>query len=80
MAPPRTQGSLQDSRLLVSLPLGPSPFESMDGPIVIERVIFSTTGVSQIKCRRPRPVFGLPLLDIRSAKNPAASEGVIRRA
>jgi hypothetical protein len=52
----------------------------MDGPIVIERVIFSTTGVSQIKCRRPRPVFGLPLLDIRSAKNPAASEGVIRRA
>jgi hypothetical protein len=52
----------------------------MDGPVVIERVIFSMIGVSQIKSRRPRPVFGLPLFDIRSAKNPAASEGVIRRA
>ena len=66
--------------LLVSLPLGPSPFESMDGPIVIERLIFSTTGVSQIKYLRSRLVFGLPLLDIRGAKNPAAIESVIRNA
>ena len=65
---------------LVSLPLGPSPFESMDGPIVIERVIFSTTGVSQIKYLRSRLVFGLPLLDIRGAKNSAAIESVIRNA
>jgi hypothetical protein len=66
--------------LLVSLPLGPFPFESMHGPIVIERLIFSTTGISQIKYLRSRLVFGLPLLGIRGAKNPAASEGVIRRA
>lgn len=66
--------------LLVSLPLGPAPFESIQGPLAIERIIFSTVGPNHIKCLRPRPVFGLPLLDIRRCADAAAIETVIRQA
>lgn len=66
--------------LLVSLPLGPAPFESLSGSITIERILFSTVGPDQIKCLRPRPVFGLPLLDIRRCADAAAIESVIRQA
>jgi len=66
--------------LLVSLPLSPAPFQALSGPLVIERVVFSTVGHDRIKCLRPRPVFDLPLLDIRSCSGPAAIESVLRRA
>ncbi len=66
--------------LLVSLPLGPAPFESVGGPLAIERIVFSTVGASQIKCLRPRPVFGLPLLDIRHCATASAIEARIRQA
>ena len=66
--------------LLVSLPLGPAPFESIQGPLVIERIVFSTVGANHIKCLRPRPVFGLPLLDIRKCADAAAIESTIRQA
>jgi len=66
--------------LLVSLPLGPAPFESIQGPLAIERIVFSTVGPNQIKCLRPRPVFGLPLLDIRRCADAAAIESTIRQA
>ena len=66
--------------LLVSLPLGPAPFESIVGPLVIERVVFSTVGHDQIKCLRPRQLFGLPLIDIRDCKSATAVESVLRRA
>jgi CheY-like chemotaxis protein len=66
--------------LLVSLPLGPAPFESIQGPFVIERIVFSTVGANHIKCLRPRPVFGLPLLDIRRCADAAAIESTIRQA
>ena len=66
--------------LLVSLPLGPAPFESVGGPLAIERIVFSTVGASQIKCLRPRPVFGLPLLDIRHCATSSAIEARIRAA
>lgn len=66
--------------LLVSLRLGPAPFESIAGPVVIEGIVFSTVGHDRIKCLRPRSVFGMPLLDIRDCKSPAAIESVLRRA
>lgn len=66
--------------LLVSLPLGPAPFESIQGPQVIDRIVFSTVGANHIKCLRPRPVFGLPLLDIRRCADAAAIETTIRQA
>ena len=66
--------------LLVSLPLGPAPFESVGGPLSIERIVFSTVGADQIKCLRPRPVFGLPLLDIRHCTTASAIEARIRQA
>jgi CheY-like chemotaxis protein len=66
--------------LLVSLPLGPAPFESVQGPQVIDRIVFSTVGANRIKCLRPRPVFGLPLLDIRRCADAAAIETTIRQA
>jgi DNA-binding response OmpR family regulator len=66
--------------LLVSLPMGPAPFESVQGPLAIERIVFSTVGSNQIKCLRPRPVFGLPLLDIRRCADAAAIEATIRQA
>lgn len=66
--------------LLVSLPLGSAPFESLSGPITLERILFATVGPDQIKCLRPRPVFGLPLLDIRRCADAAAIEAVVRQA
>ena len=73
--------AMPDGRsLLVSLTLSGQPFESIAGPIAIERVVFSTVGADCIKCLRPRPLFDLPLLDIRSCQNVVAIESEIRRA
>ncbi len=66
--------------LLVSLPLGAEPFEFLSGSIALERILFATVGADRIKCLRPRPVFGLPLLDIRRCADAAAVEAVIRQA
>lgn len=66
--------------LLVSLPTGAAPFESPAGPLSIERILFATVGADQIKCLRPRPMFNLPLLDIRRCADAAAIESVIRQA
>lgn len=66
--------------LLVSLPVGSAPFESPSGPLSIERILFATVGADQIKCLRPRPVFNLPLLDIRRCADAPAIEAVIRQA
>ena len=66
--------------LLVSLPMSAPPFESVVGPLKIERIVFSTVGPNHIKCLRPRPVFGLPLLDIRRCADARAIEATIRQA
>ncbi len=66
--------------LLVRLPLGPAPFESVIGPLVFERIVFATVGLDRIKCLQPQPVFGLPLLDVRDCTTPTAIEAVLRRA
>jgi hypothetical protein len=66
--------------LLVSLPLAETPMESISGPMLPRRVVFSTVGAHQIKCLRPRALFGLPLLDIRHCANAEAVESTIRQA
>ncbi len=65
--------------LLVSLPVGPTPFESLTGPIVVTRIVFATVGSDRIKCLRPRPLFELPMLDVRDCGNPSAIEAAVRR-
>ncbi|MFK7894913.1 MAG: response regulator [Myxococcota bacterium] len=66
--------------LLVSMQMGAAPFESVSGPLSIERVIFATVGPDQIKCLRPRAVFGLPLLNVSRCADQAALEAAIRQA
>lgn len=66
--------------LLVSLPMGPAPFESPAGPQTIERVVFATIDAGRIKCLRPAALFGLPILDVRDATDARGIEAVIRRA
>jgi two-component system chemotaxis response regulator CheY len=66
--------------LLVSLPLGETPFDSVDGPFRLQRMIFATVGPHHIKCLRPRPLFGLPLLDVRRCSAAASIESAIRRS
>jgi CheY-like chemotaxis protein len=66
--------------LLGSLPISAAPFESPAGPLSIERILFATVGADQIKCLRPRPVFNLPLIDIRRCADATAIEAVIRQA
>ncbi len=66
--------------LLVSLPLGPAPMQSLSGPLTPGRVIFSTVGANKIKCLRPRALFGLPLVDIRRCADAPSVEWAIRQA
>jgi len=66
--------------LLVSLPVAGGPFETLAGPLAIDRIVFATVGADQIKCLRPRPFFGLPLLDVRRCADASAVEGVVRQA
>lgn len=66
--------------LLVSLPVGPAPFDGPAGPIETSGILFATVGLHDIKCLRPRVLFGLPLVDLRDARDPAAIEATIRRA
>ncbi len=73
--------AMADERsLLVSLPLGPAPFESPAGPITFPRVVFATIDAGRIKCLRPRPLFGLPILDVRDAADAPSIEAVLRAA
>lgn len=73
--------AMPDGRsLLVSLPISSGPFESLTGALAIERILFSTVGADRIKCLRPRPVFDLPLLDVRRCADAAAIEAVVRQA
>jgi len=73
--------AMADERsLLVSLPVGPAPFESPAGPLVVERLVFVTIDAGRIKCLRPAALFGLPILDVRDAADAVGIEAVIRRA
>lgn len=66
--------------LLVSMSLSGAPFESLSGALAIDRVLFSTVGPDHIKCLRPRPLFSLPLIDIRRCADTPAIEAAIRQA
>jgi CheY-like chemotaxis protein len=66
--------------LLVSMSLSPAPFESIASPLTIERIIFVTVGSDLIKCLRPRPIFGLSLINVRGCKDVTSLESAIRRA
>lgn len=66
--------------LVVTLELGASSFETIAGPMSIRRVVFSTVGADRIKCLRPRPLFGLPLIDVRDCRSPIQIEAAIRSA
>jgi two-component system chemotaxis response regulator CheY len=66
--------------LLISIPMSSAPFESVSGPLSIERIIFATVGPDQIKCLRPRAVFGLPLLTVSRCADRDAVESAIRQA
>lgn len=72
--------SSDDRSVLVSMPITETPFESLGGPISVDRIVFSTIDSGRIKCLRPRSFFALPFIDVRDARNPAAIEASIRRA
>ncbi len=73
--------TMPDGRsLLVSLPLGPAPLETLEGSIRPVRVVFATVGPDKIKCLRPRALFGLPLIDVHKCVDAASIEWAIREA
>lgn len=72
---------MSDGRcLLVALPVGPAPFETVSGPLPCKRILFSTVGDHAIKCLRPRALFGLPIIDLRQCADATAIEWAIREA
>ncbi len=46
--------------VVVTLPLGPLPFETPEGPRVLRAARFYTIGHDRIKCMAPRALFHLP--------------------
>jgi len=66
--------------LLVTLPVGPEPFASPQGPRVVRAVRFFTVGHDRIKCVAPRALFHVPLVRIVDCETPADLEARIRAA
>jgi two-component system chemotaxis response regulator CheY len=66
--------------LLVTLPVGPEPFETPQGPRTLRAVRFYTVGHDRIKCLAPRALFHLPLLRVVDCEDPGTIERRIRRA
>ena len=66
-------GLLPGGRAVVAtLPLGPMPFETPEGPRVLRAVRFYTIGHDRIKCMAPRALFHLPpirVLDCEKAED-----------
>ena len=62
------------------LPTLKGAFETLDQPLRIDEVVFSTVGQDRIKCLRPRPLFALPLLRIASCRDAVAIEARLRLA
>jgi two-component system chemotaxis response regulator CheY len=74
-------GLLPGGRAVVAtLPLGPAPFETPDGPHVLRAVRFYTVGHDRIKCVAPRALFHLPLIRVVDCTRPAEIEARIRAA
>ena len=66
--------------LLVTLPVGPEPFATPQGPRVVRAVRFYTVGYDRIKCVAPRALFHVPLVRIVDCETRAHLEARIRAA
>jgi DNA-binding response OmpR family regulator len=66
--------------VLATLPVGPAPFDTPQGPRVLRAVRFYTVGHDRIKCVAPLALFHLPLVRIVDCETPAQLEARIRAA
>lgn len=74
-------GFLPGGRAVVAtLPLGPLPFETPEGPRVLRAVRFYTLGHDRIKCMAPRALFHLPPIRVLDCEKAEDLEARIRAA
>jgi CheY-like chemotaxis protein len=66
--------------VVVTLPVGPEPFETPQGARRLRAVRFYTVGHDRIKCVAPRALFHLPFVRILDCASPADLEARIRAA
>lgn len=66
--------------VLATMRLQPIPFETLNGPLRIDQVIFASVGRFRIKCLKPHPLFQLPLIRIHDCRDTTALEARIRLA
>jgi two-component system chemotaxis response regulator CheY len=72
-------GVLPGGRAVVAtLPLGPMPFETPEGPRVLRAVRFYTIGHDRIKCMAPRALFHLPPIRVLDCEKATELEARIR--
>ena len=72
-------GVLPGGRAIVAtLPLGPLPFETPEGPRVLRAVRFYTIGHDRIKCMAPRALFHLPPIRVLDCEKIEEVEARIR--
>jgi CheY-like chemotaxis protein len=66
--------------VLVTLPVGPEPFETPHGPRRLRAVRFYTVGHDRIKCLAPLALFHVPLVRIVDCETAAHLEARVRAA
>jgi CheY-like chemotaxis protein len=66
--------------VLVTLPVGPEPFETPQGPRTLRALRFYTVGHDRIKCLAPLALFHLPLVRIVDCESAARLEARVRAA
>ena len=66
--------------VLVTLPVGPEPFDTPQGPRTLRALRFYTVGHDRIKCLAPLALFHLPLVRIVDCETTAQLEARVRAA
>ncbi len=66
--------------VVVTLPVGPEPFPTPQGPRVLHTIRFYTVGPDRIKCVAPVALFHLPLMRIVDCDSAAEVEARVRAA
>lgn len=66
--------------VLVTLPVGPEPFETPQGPRRLRALRFYTVGHDRIKCLAPLALFHVPLVRILDCESAAQLEARVRAA
>ncbi len=66
--------------VLASMRLQATSFQSLDGALRIDRVVFATVGRDRIKCLRPHALFHLPMIRILDCRDSTSIEARIRLA